>query len=188
METEKIREFFRRDRKRVWLVLAGIGGVLLFLCSGLFGEKTASAPIEDPSAKPAAGLTNREYEELYQQKVSALVEQIAGVGKSQVTVTLDTGVEYVYVKEEKQNSNNQESPDGESSTRAESESKTLLVEDQNGRKTALLRTTKEPKVRGVVVVCEGGGDVRVAERVTEAVSAALGIGSSRICVTERIAG
>ena len=176
METEKIREFFRRDRKRVWLVLAGIGGVLLFFCSGLFGEKTASAPIEDPSAKPTAGLTNREYEELYQQKVSALVEQIAGV------------VEYVYVKEEKQNSNNQESPDGESSTRAESESKTLLVEDQNGRKTALLRTTKEPKVRGVVVVCEGGGDVRVAERVTEAVSAALGIGSSRICVTERIAG
>lgn len=187
MGIEKIREFFRQDRKRVWLVIAGIGGVLLFFCSGLFGEKTASAPVEEPSG-PAAGLTNREYEELYQQKVSALVEQIAGVGKSQVTVTLDTGVEYVYVKEEKQNSDNQESPDGESSTRAESESKTLLVEDQNGRKTALLRTTKEPRVRGVVVVCEGGGDVRVAERVTEAVSAALGIGSSRICVTERIAG
>lgn len=37
----------------------------------------------------------------------------------------------------------------------------------------------------VIVVCEGGGDVRVAARITELVGALLDVPSNRICVEQR---
>ena len=45
-----------------------------------------------------------------------------------------------------------------------------------------------PAVRGVVVVCEGGGDPLVVSAVTEAMKTALGVNTSQVCVTKRAAG
>ncbi|MBR5088327.1 MAG: hypothetical protein IK093_02760 [Ruminiclostridium sp.] len=41
-----------------------------------------------------------------------------------------------------------------------------------------------PKVRGVIVVCDGGGSVAVRERVVNAVTGVFGISSLRISVAE----
>ena len=43
-----------------------------------------------------------------------------------------------------------------------------------------------PKIRGVVVVCDGGDDIAVCERVTEVVTTALNIPQRRVCVTKSI--
>ena len=51
--------------------------------------------------------------------------------------------------------------------------------------TALAQTVCTPRVCGVAVVCEGGGDVRVAVRITELVGALLDVPSNRICVEQR---
>ena len=51
--------------------------------------------------------------------------------------------------------------------------------------TALAQTVCAPRVCGVAVVCEGGGDVRVAARITELVAALLDVPSNRICVEQR---
>ncbi len=41
----------------------------------------------------------------------------------------------------------------------------------------------EPKIRGVVVVCEGGDDPVVVDRVNEIVTKALNISAAKVCVT-----
>jgi stage III sporulation protein AG len=46
-----------------------------------------------------------------------------------------------------------------------------------------LETVITPKVRGVVVVCDGGDSVLVKEKLVEAVTKVLGISSARVCVT-----
>ena len=46
-------------------------------------------------------------------------------------------------------------------------------------------TTYLPAVCGVAVVCDGGGDVRVAARITELVRALLDLSANRICVEQR---
>ena len=51
--------------------------------------------------------------------------------------------------------------------------------------SALAQTVYLPKVCGAAIVCEGGGDVRVAVRITELVSALLDLPSNRICVEQR---
>lgn len=42
----------------------------------------------------------------------------------------------------------------------------------------------EPLIRGVLVVCEGGDDPVVVERVTQAVTKALDISTAKVCVTK----
>lgn len=42
----------------------------------------------------------------------------------------------------------------------------------------------EPLIRGVLVVCEGGDDPIVVERITEAVTKALDISTAKVCITK----
>ena len=58
------------------------------------------------------------------------------------------------------------------------------VRGSDGSEQALPVTEKQPVVRGVVVVCTGGGDPAVRESVTTAVTTALDISSARVCVLE----
>lgn len=179
-----VKELWKGNRKvTLFIILGGAGVLLIFLSSFLpKAEKTADVPI--PAETAAQEPTNEEYEKRYQQRIEQLVAKIDGVGAAQVTVTLDSGIEYVYAKEESKDTDRQSGSGETLSQRDSIDQKTILIEDENGRKKALLRTTLEPRVRGVVVVCEGGGDARVAERVTEAVKTALGISSTKVCVTK----
>ena len=69
------------------------------------------------------------------------------------------------------------------------EAKIFLTMDNSGENVYLKNTdtkTKsiEPKVRGVVVVCDGGNDPLVVSRVMEAVTKSLNISSDKVCVTK----
>ncbi len=44
--------------------------------------------------------------------------------------------------------------------------------------------SKEPVVRGVVIVCDGGDDPVTAARVMDAVTKALDVPSNKVCVTK----
>lgn len=68
------------------------------------------------------------------------------------------------------------------------EAKIFLTMDNSGESVYLKNTdTKtvsiEPKVRGVVIVCDGGDDPIVASRVMEAVTKSLNINSDKVCIT-----
>lgn len=67
--------------------------------------------------------------------------------------------------------------------------KIFLTMDNGGENVYLKNTdTKtvsiEPKVRGVVVVCDGGDDPTVVARVLDAVTKALNISSDKVCITK----
>ncbi len=69
------------------------------------------------------------------------------------------------------------------------EAKIFLTMDNSGENVYLKNTdTKtvsiEPKVRGVVVVCDGGDDPVTVSRVLEAVTKALNISSDKVCITK----
>ena len=69
------------------------------------------------------------------------------------------------------------------------EVKIFLTMDNGGENVYLKNTdtkTKsiEPKVRGVVVVCDGGDDPLVVARVLDAVTKSLNISSDKVCITK----
>lgn len=69
------------------------------------------------------------------------------------------------------------------------EAKIFLTMDNSGENVYLKNSdTKtvsiEPKVRGVVVVCDGGDDPLVVSRVLDAVTKSLNISSDKVCITK----
>ena len=79
--------------------------------------------------------------------------------------------------------------EGTYKTQLEQQLTELIEQVQGAGKTTVMLTLEQtvylPTICGVAVVCEGGGDVRVASRITELVGALLDVPSNRVCVEQR---
>lgn len=155
-------EKFRGRQGRAWLAAAvGILALFLILVSELLPQKS-------PAAASKTAQTAEEYQAQLETRLEQLISQMSGAGKTSVMVTLETGEEAVYALDTQ-------------SSELQSQQTHVLLDDG----TALTETVYRPQVRGVAVLCEGGGDVRVAARITELVGALLDLPSNRICVEQR---
>lgn len=164
---EKLRltlQRFQGSKGRTSLaVVVGVIAMLLMLLSELL-PKTDSAAAESPAQERTA----QQYQAQLEEQLADLISQLQGAGKTTVMVTLTTGAETVYAV------------DTQTGDLQQQETHVLL---QDG--TALAETTYLPQVCGVAVLCEGGGDVRVAARITELLRSLLDLPSNRICVEQR---
>ncbi len=177
----RLAGFFKTgDRKVKIITVLGLAGILLIFLSQFIGNgKTAS------KAEPVQAEDSVAYTAALQEQLSALIEQIEGAGKTTVLVTLQNDWETLYVSEEKTNRDStwQSSGEGTVSERQTKEESYVLVDGTNGR-SALVRTRMEPVVKGVVVVCEGGDNPLTITRILEAVTTALAISSTKVCITK----
>lgn len=138
-------------------------GMLLILLSELWPEPQAAG-----TAQPADSGCFAEYQAQLEQRLGALIQEMEGAGRTVVMVTLENGEETIYALDTQ-------------SGQTQSQQTHVLLEDG----TALSQTVYLPQVRGVAVVCDGGGDIRVAAQITEMVSALLDLPTNRICVEKR---
>ena len=170
------------DKIKKLIIILGLAGIALIFLSGFFKEKDAVPVVEETK------ITADEYAEKLQNSLGELVSSIAGAGEAQVLVTLQNGTEYVYAKEEKQKDDLLEEKSGEDTVRKQetndSETKYITIKDADGTQRALAVTEIQPTVKGVVVVCSGGDDPIVQQRIINAVTTALDISSKRVCVTK----
>jgi stage III sporulation protein AG len=105
-----------------------------------------------------------------EEKLGEILSAIEGVGKTQVLVNVSSTEEYVFAEEYKQGSSVAES--------------SIVTIDSGSDKTALVKKVNTPDVSGIVIVCEGGDDPKICEKIYKAVSTALNIPTSRIYVAE----
>ena len=154
----------RRLRRESLAVTVGVMAMLLLLLSELLPsgntQKTAASTVRTAAVS--------QYQTQLEQQLEELISQLQGAGRTTVMVTLTTGEETIYAV------------DTQAGDLQQQETHVLLQEG-----SALAETTYLPQVCGVAVLCEGGGDVRVAARITELVGALLDVPSNRICVEQR---
>lgn len=150
-----------QGRAQLAVILGGLA-MLLILLSELWPQADKTPQAE------AGGWQAEEYRQQLEQQLEELISQMEGAGRTKVMVTLETGEETIYAMDTQ-------------SGQTQSEQTHVLLEDG----TALAQTVCLPRVCGVAVVCDGGGDVRVAARITELVGALLDLSSNRICVEQR---
>lgn len=166
------------------LVIVGIVGIGLIFLSEFIPSSGTSA------AGTASALTSDEYSQKVQTQLQSIIGQIDGVGHVNVMVTVESGVEYVYEQSVKTTSD--KSQDSESSGRQQTqensneEKSAILIDQGSGGQQALVKTEIQPKIQGVVVVCDGGNDPVVKEKVIDAVTVALNISSTQISVSKKI--
>lgn len=162
-----------------FLVIAGITGILLIFISSFFSGGTS----ETDSYK-SAEITPESYKEMLEADITETVKDITGSKNVSVIITLESGIRYSYadtreesVSEKKENEN----------TISDNELKEgyIIVKSADGGEEALLVTTQMPEVRGVAIVCDGGDNEYICEKIQNAVTAALNITSKRVYICGR---
>lgn len=166
--TEKIKRIMEDEKKRVNVLLGlGMSGLLLLAFSEWMPSERETV---QENVMRGQEQTDASYAEQLETRLQEVLSEMDGVGTVRVMVTLECGEENVYATDR------QEDADG-----AASENHVLLGD------SGLLETTQEPKVLGVAVVCEGGGDISVQNQVSALVKSLTGAGTNHITVAKMAA-
>ena len=170
---EKIRKLLGNKKASKIIIVVGIIGIALIFFSS-FSEK------EEAETLPAAAqFSESEHLSRLEESVKQIVCGICGDNSAIVTVTLDTGLVYEYANETKE-----KGAEEQDKSSNESEKTYITVRDKNGAETPLLITSYMPRVRGVSVICSASE--ADAEKIKNAVSAALDITSRKIYIGRKI--
>lgn len=130
--------------------------------------------------------SEKEYSEFLSSQLENILKYMDGVGKVKVLVTMENSGELVVEKDSPFNRSNTIESDSEGGSRnisdMENQEETVYITDSQGNKTPYVIKEISPLVKGVVVVAEGGGDERVVQNITEALSALFDIAPEKVKV------
>lgn len=146
---------------RYVLIILVVGVLLMLIPEIKTKNKTVveSAPIENQIDTTA--------------QLQQLLEAVSGAGKVRVLLTCSSGEQIIYQTDE----NTSKTENGTTEDR-----KTVIITNDNRAEQGLISQVIPPEYLGAVIVCQGAEKPAVRLAVTEAVSAATGLGADRIVV------
>lgn len=158
------------------LMILGIGGIILIFLSTLLpnASKKQTAVTRE--------ITAEEYRESVSKSVRDIVTGITGDKKPTVVITLDSGVRYDYADLKESDTSASRAAQSEENRKATKQSY-ITVRTSDGGEMPLVVTEIMPQIRGVAIVCELGDSPAIAEKIQNAVTAALDITSQRVYVS-----
>ncbi|MEG0541222.1 MAG: hypothetical protein RR461_11715 [Angelakisella sp.] len=166
------------------IFIAGLAGILLIAFAQLPSWDN-KAPPKEPESQPVA---ESSYEEKLEKRLSEILGSIAGVGKVNVMVTLESGYGYEYAKENKVDSNRSADITPQAGQKTQEKNTTeesyVMLEASGGEEKPLVTKELSPQIKGVVVVCEGGGNAATISSIIETVKVAVNISSAQISVSK----
>ncbi len=165
---KEIKQFFPKLKQNVPIWLGIVGICLIFLSSVVPKEEKHKQQSNQEQAQVAE----------IQSQLKHLIENIEGVGKVEIMLTLDTESERIYATNQTVEQNQ-----SQQNKTSRQESSHVILGGGAGQQP-LVETTYMPQVRGVAVVCEGAENITVVSRITDTVSVVLDLPASRICVTK----
>lgn len=172
--------------KPTMIFVAGLAGILLIAFAG-FPERRA---VQASTAPTENAPTTTSYEQKLEERLETILESIEGVGRVDVMVTLESGYGYEYAKENKMGSDKLEDIGREDSQKTQEKSTAeesyVMVDGKNGEKSPLITKELEPRVKGVVIVCDGGNSPTVMTQVIDTVRVAVNILSTQISVSPMV--
>lgn len=174
MDNDNLKKILTRKNTKFILILVVIGLFIIFIPDIFDSAK------DDIENMPASDEENLAYAKTLESRLKTIIENIDGAGKCEVMITLENGTEQVFAVESRENKT--ESSDSERMSYAADSEKTILTVSNGGGQQPIVVRKNEPKVRGVVIACEGADDTNTALMITEAVKTLFSIPSNSICV------
>ena len=123
--------------------------------------------------------------ETFEKKLANILSKIKGAGNVDVMVSYQAGVETIPLLDTKDRSTvTQETGNDTSRVTEQNDVETSIIfnQEKNGNKNPYISKTIMPKVEGVIVTCDGGGDVTVKADIISAVQAVTGANVNKIQV------
>lgn len=172
---EKIKNLTKNPKL---LVVLGICGITLIFISSFFSSNND----KKDTVVQTSNYDSEQYRASLENDVKNIVTGITGDKNPTVVITLESGVRYCYASADETDTSS--SKGGSNDQSSESKKKSYItVKTANGGEQALTVTEIMPEVRGVAVICSGGNDELVAEKIENAVTAALNITTKRVYIS-----
>ena len=166
-----LRRIGKKYRKVLILVLVG----LLLLTLPDFG-KTKPTKSETEKAESNFDL------EGFERRLERVLERGEGVGRVEVVLAIQSGMERVYAEEKKLNTR-QQKEDGETKDyNQDSDRRPSIISTGSGVQTPVLIKEIYPEFLGATIVCDGARNPTVQMYVIDAVAALTGLTSDHITV------
>lgn len=176
---ETAKKYISKLRSPKLLIFGGIIGIaLIFLSSFL-----SASPTEEKTQNTQEFSVN-EYKLQLENDITQAVKDITGSRKISVVVTLESGIRYSYA-DQREESVADKTESKLTSSQTNFKESYITVKTADGGERALLITEQMPEIRGVAVVCEGGDNEIIAEKIKNTVTAAFGITSKRVYICGR---
>jgi stage III sporulation protein AG len=186
----KFRRTNQMEKKKLTLKEIGIEKLIILLLCGIFlivvsvpdlfsafqGSKSTPKKntVQSSSEKvPASKDTNTEYVEELENRLKEVLEKVDGIGKTEVMITLKSSKESVILKNSPYSQESTSESDSAGGSRVSSsiskEDEAVLVETEESGSSPYVVKEIEPKVEGVVVIAEGGGNINTINEINSAI-------------------
>lgn len=190
---------FKKIPPATWvkvLMLIVVLGVMLMVSDSLLdqaGENSVpsiTTVLSEPASAPENGSAASALlsaEASLEKRIQSVLEQIAGVGKVDVSVSLASSPHQEYavnVKKDQREISEKDEKGGTRMTTEENQDHQMVLVPATSQTAGSPLIVKEvtPEIKGVLVVCEGAKDARVREELTQTVQTVLDIPSYKIKV------
>jgi stage III sporulation protein AG len=181
-----ITKLSEQKQYRTMLLAAGLICIGILFLSGILGKQSKDTDDTSDPLLLSSDQTASDYAKELEESLSAMLCRIKGVGEVQVLVTIEKGVENVYATEQKTSKQVTSNQGSETTAKSQENDNTettyIVIKDADGGQQAIAVTQIQPVVKGVVVVCDGGSDATVEQQIVNAVTTALDISSTKVCV------
>lgn len=171
MDKKKIKELVQ-NKKNLFIIVIGVLGIILLFVSEMTGKDVSEKNEQDDN------VTIEQLQLQTEKKLTELISSIDGAGQTKVMISLDSDGENSFAIDK-----SFDKSVNERSTEISNDENYVVINRGSGSEGLKIKTVA-PCIRGVAVVCEGGGDSVVKREITETVSAALGIGREKIYIAK----
>ena len=163
---EKLKNAFKN---RKILIITATSIAILLCCVYFFFFSTP-----DSKTQTSTNVVTREQEYVseLENKLESVLSKISGAGELNILITLESGFEYEYAKDEETKTTNTNGNEISQTT-----SSIVLVSGN-----PIVVKEINPKVKGVVVVSSGAKDIAVKTNIINSIITVLEVDSSKITV------
>lgn len=168
-------------RRRLITAVGALGLLLIFLSSFIPADTAKEKPQSEPHETES--VSDDDHRKDLERELGEIISAIDGAGNVRVFITMDSTAEDVYAIDRTESESKSGSGEQTSSAHAE-ENEYVIIRSKDGSEQTVLKKQRMPEIRGVLIVCDGGGSSVVKEKITAAAAGALGITQSKVVVTK----
>ncbi|HIS27480.1 MAG TPA: stage III sporulation protein AG [Candidatus Pullilachnospira intestinigallinarum] len=186
---ERVIAAAKKMKREQWIVCGLVGLLLLVIAMPVKEEEQQAAGEETQETVKTVKAQTEEETDIrreYENQLAGALEQVEGVGKVSVAVTMETTGTKLVEKdrpEDSQSSSQTDPEGGESRSESLQNQETTVYEQrEDGSQIPYISSETYPEIRGVLVVAEGGADPVVVQQIQEAAMALFHVEAHKIKV------
>ena len=166
------------------IILIAIAGIVLLAANFSEWKNAISEKTEKKEEKTVQTDQNDAYVSALENKLVHILENVDGVGKAEVMITLKSSKESVLNKDLSEEKQTEEERSGETQkvNKNQKKQEETILSDSSGNSAPYVIKELEPEISGIVISCEGAGNKVVEASVLEAVQVLFGVSANHIKV------